>query len=151
MASLKLTCFAVVASLSVSLIGASPANALERLSGTWLTEDKSAQVLFQACGSSDCGQIVWLRDPIDKETGKPLLDKFNPDANLKGRPLIGVTVATALKLSNGSKSEVGLYNPLDGNAYSGKLQRLAADRVQIEVCVLSGLVCSTEVWTQVAP
>jgi hypothetical protein len=64
------------------------------LQGTWLTEDGSARIRFEQCASAPCGRIVWLREPNDPETGKPVLDKRNPDPALRSRRLLGVVIFT---------------------------------------------------------
>jgi uncharacterized protein (DUF2147 family) len=42
-----------------------------------------------------------------------------------------------------------LYNPLDGNSYSGSFQMLGSGRMQLEGCALAGLLCQTEIWARV--
>jgi uncharacterized protein (DUF2147 family) len=143
----KLACLLVLA----NLLGAPSAWAQQRLTGIWLTEDKSSHVAFQPCGGEDCGQIVWLREPTDPETGKPWRDKFNPDDALKRRPLLGLAMLTSLKPSGDGQWNGDLYNPLDGMTYTGRLQNLGPDRLQLKGCALAGLLCQTETWTRVVP
>jgi uncharacterized protein (DUF2147 family) len=147
MSNIKLAC-AVVVSV---FVGTSAVAAQQRLTGTWLTEDKSSHIQFLACGTNDCGQIVWFQDPNDPETGKPWRDKFNPDDAQKRRPLLGLAMITGLKLSGENQWQGNLYNPLDGKTYAGRFQIVSADRLQLKGCVLAGLICQTEVWTRVVP
>jgi uncharacterized protein (DUF2147 family) len=147
MSTPKLALAVIAANLFVApAVGAEP-----RLTGTWLTEDKSSHVVFQPCDLDDCGQVVWLREPTDPETGKPWRDKFNPDEPLRRRPLVGLSMITGLKPVGESRWEGRLYNPLDGQTYTGRLAILGPDRLQLKGCALAGLICSTEVWTRVAP
>lgn len=127
----------------------SPATAGERLTGTWLTEDGSTRVTFKSCGGADCGQIVWLREPIDPATGKAWEDKLNPDEALKRQPLIGLPMISELKEVSPGAWTASLYNPLDGNTYSGKLQMLDAARLQLKGCAFAGIICQTETWAKV--
>ncbi len=55
----------------VTLAFAFPCQAESPL-GVWLTKDKDAHVRIAECGGSLCGTIVWLKDPIDDGTGRPL-------------------------------------------------------------------------------
>lgn len=126
-----------------------PASAGERLTGTWLTEDGSTHVAFAPCGALDCGQIVWLREPTDPETGKAWRDKLNLDETLKQRPLIGLSMVTGLQEEGAGAWAGTLYNPLDGNSYSGSFQMLGSGRLQLKGCALAGLLCQTETWERV--
>lgn len=145
----KLTFVAAVATLTVTLPGYAAAE--ERLTGTWLTEDKSSHVVFQPCGANDCGKIVWLHEPIDPESGQAWKDKFNPDDALKRRPLIELTMVADLKPAGPSRWEGALYNPLDGKMYAGSFQNIGPDKLKLKGCAFAGLVCQTEIWTRVRP
>ena len=134
-----------------NVLGVPSTWAQQRLTGVWLTEDTSSHVAFQPCGQIDCGQIVWLREPLDSETTKPWRDKLNPDDALKRRPLLGLVMLTGLKPGGDGWWNGDLYNPLDGKTYNGRLQYLGPNRLQIRGCALAGLFCQTEVWTRVAP
>ncbi|MBY6242912.1 DUF2147 domain-containing protein [Methylosinus sp. Sm6] len=135
--------------VAASAVFAEPASAGERLTGTWLTEDGSTQVAFTPCGNLDCGQIVWLREPIDPETGSAWRDKHNPDESLKGRPLVGLTMVLDLRATTPGTWGGTLYNPLDGNSYSGRFQMLDFSKMQLKGCALAGLLCQTETWARV--
>jgi uncharacterized protein (DUF2147 family) len=143
----KLACMFVVA----NVLGATSAWAENPLTGVWLTGDKSSHVAFQSCGEEDCGKIIWLREPADPETGKPWRDKLNPDEKLKQRPLLGIAIVSGLKSAGDGQWSGDLYNPLDGRTYTGRLQTLGSDQLQLKGCVLAGLICQTEVWVRVVP
>lgn len=123
--------------------------AQERLGGTWLTEDGSTRVTFRPCGNADCGEIVWLREPVDPETGKDWRDKLNPDDALRRRPLVGLTMISDLKETGQGAWAGALYNPLDGQTYAGRLRILNPGRLELEGCALAGLFCQTETWARV--
>lgn len=131
------------------MLAALPVHAEQRLTGTWLTQDKTSNVRFQPCGAEDCGQIVWLRDPVDPETKAPWRDKHNSDAAKSQRPLMGLNIVTSLHSVGDGQWNGMLYNPLDGNSYSGSLRIVAADRLELSGCALFGLLCQTETWTLV--
>jgi hypothetical protein len=147
MSATKLACLFVIA----NVLGVTSASAEQRLTGVWLTEDKSSHVAFQPCGLEDCGKIVWLREPLDPETGKLWRDKSNPVDALKRRPLLGLAILTGLKSAGDGHWNGDLYNPLDGKTYTGRLQILGSDRLQLKGCTLAGLLCQSEMWTRVVP
>lgn len=142
---------AVLFALSVAISSgfSVPARADERLSGTWLTGDGSTRVAFKPCGSADCGEIVWLREPIDPDTGKPWADKFNPDEKLKRKSLVGLAMVTGVIAKAPSAWAGTLYNPLDGNSYTGDFVMLSTDKLRLKGCALAGLICQTEIWMRV--
>jgi len=51
-----------------------PANATEP-TGTWFTQNADARIRVTRCGNDMCGTIVWLKDAIDAETGKPQVQR----------------------------------------------------------------------------
>lgn len=124
------------------------ASAGERLSGTWLTGDGSTRVAFKPCDSGDCGQIVWLREPTDPQTGTTWLDKHNSDETLKHRPLVGLTIVTGVREQGPGAWTGTLYNPLDGNSYSGNFRMLDPQKIELKGCALAGLFCQTETWVR---
>jgi uncharacterized protein (DUF2147 family) len=129
----------VLAALSQSSAG---------LEGTWLTADGSSKIHFEACGAASCGRLVWLRDPIDPMTGKPLLDKNNPDPAQRGRRLLGIVVFTEVLLSRPGEWSAKAYNAEDSNQYAVTLTMRSPDQLALRGCGLGGLICQTEVWTR---
>jgi gliding motility associated protien GldN len=65
--------------------------------GKWYTENnKSVVEVYQENGHF-YGKMIELKTPIDPDTGKPKLDKENPDAKLQKRPLLGLIIMDGLK------------------------------------------------------
>jgi uncharacterized protein (DUF2147 family) len=142
--------FVSTATLLVLALSPLPA-AAQALSGTWLTQDGSSRVEFKPCGMATCGRIVWLQEPMDAETHKPLVDKFNPDDALKSRPLLGVPIVEQVTPTGDQTFSAKLYNPEDGNSYSGAITLAGPDQMQLKGCALAGLVCQSETWTRAKP
>src|SRR5262245_34410241 len=83
-----------VAALVIALVlaaGASDAIAADP-TGTWLTEAGEAKIRVTRCGKNLCGTIVWLKEPIDPNTGKPHVDDKNPNPKLQKRKIIGLRI-----------------------------------------------------------
>ena len=133
------------------VMAAKPSPAGDRLSGTWLTENRDSHVQFQPCESFDCGRIVWLENEIDPETGKAWTDKFNPDAILKSKPLKGLVFISGLKNVTPGYWEGDLYNPRDGRTYSSSFRQQGPDQLELKGCALFGMICQSELWTRVTP
>jgi len=123
-----------------------PARAADPV-GIWLTDEDDARVQVYRCGEALCGTILSLKEPNDPETGKPKLDKFNKDATLRGRPVVGIELITGLKPKGAADQwEGSLYNPEDGNTYIGILTVESLLKLKLQGCVLGGLICKWETW-----
>ena len=134
--------------IATSLFASTTSVRAQSLVGTWLTQDGSSRVQFRSCAQNQCGYIVWLREPVDPETGKARQDKFNSNESLKSRPLVGLLMITDIAATTAGAWEATLYNPRDGNSYKGQLTDLGGGRLQLKGCALLGLICKTEVWTR---
>jgi uncharacterized protein (DUF2147 family) len=141
--TIKLALCAVAA-----LAAASPAVAADP-NGTWLTEPGTSRIRIADCGGALCGTIVWLRDPIDPETQKQRLDKFNADASRRTRPLMGTTIVIGMKPAGAEKWSGQVYNAEDGKTYTGSITMQGANALKLEGCALGGFLCKGQTWTRV--
>lgn len=141
----------IILTLPFLTMASQPTLAADRLSGKWLTEKRDSHVEFHPCNSFDCGEIVWLEEDTDPETGKAWTDKFNPDETLKSRPLRGLVFISDLKAVAPGYWEGNLYNPRDGRIYVGRLQQQGPDKLELKGCAFFGLICQSEFWTKVSP
>jgi len=140
--------FAPLAALAFVLSAAaasSPAFAGDP-AGLWLTEDGDAKVRIAACGAAICGTIAWLKDPNDKETGKPKLDKNNANTAQRTRPIIGVPIVLSMKPDGNDKWSGQIYNAEDGKTYSGSLTLASANSIKLQGCVAS-IFSKTKSWS----
>jgi uncharacterized protein (DUF2147 family) len=139
------------AALCFSVIGmaaAMPAFAADP-TGTWYTESRDAQVRIANCGGALCGTLVWLQEPNDPASGRPKMDKNNPDPNRQGHPLIGTQIMLGLRPSGTPEQWSGdLYNADDGRTYSGSFTLTGASTAELKGCVLGGLICKAQTWTR---
>ncbi len=136
------------AAIGLALVGIAPALAADPF-GTWLTEDKKGKVHIVNCGGALCGNLIWLREPIDPDTNKPKLDKHNVDASKQGRPLLGIPIVLNMKPSGTPEKWDGqVYNAEDGSTYSGSFAMTGASTAQLKGCVLGGLICKAQTWTR---
>jgi uncharacterized protein (DUF2147 family) len=128
------------------------ADAATTLDGRWLTQDTRAVVEVGPCGAAECGKIVWVKDPINPETGKPRRDKNNPDTALQRRPIMGLaTLYNIVPNVEGNWNAVS-YDPRNGEEHEITI-RLAENgsKIVLRGCALGGLICESEVWTAAPP
>ncbi len=115
-------------------------------SGVWLTEERDAKIRIGKCGDNYCGVIVWLERPLDPDTGKPSLDKQNPDAGKRKRPIMGLTILTGMRPNGGNKWSGPIYNSDDGNTYDGHISVANPTALKVEGCLFN--VCQAQSWTR---
>lgn len=120
--------------------------------GIWLNEDKDAHVQIENVNDVFVGKIVWLKFPIDDETGKPKLDKKNPDEKLKKRPTMGLTLLSDFKFDGGDEWEGGqIYDPKSGKTYDCYMTFTDNTKKTLKVRGYIGvsLIGKTTYWTKV--
>jgi len=139
---IKYLCAAVIGLLALSSTAyAAPAE------GTWLSQDGATKVRLSDCGGKLCGTVVWLHEPVDRDTGKPKTDKLNPDPAKRTRPMIGLQVAGGLAPDGPNKWSGRIYNADDGKTYQASFQVESERTAKVQGCVLSVL-CKSHTWTR---
>jgi uncharacterized protein (DUF2147 family) len=140
---------AIVFLLALSLKITAQKNQIEK---SWFDEGKSSKVqIYPGNDGKFYGKIVWLKDPIDKATGKPQTDVENPDPKLRNRPVMNMVILTGFiadptdrNVYTGGK----IYDPDSGKTYCGKITFKGS------TLDLRGYLCSfsifgkTETWTE---
>jgi uncharacterized protein (DUF2147 family) len=139
--------FGFIILILTTLFGA-PAQAQEggQPGGVWLTQAGDAKVKVSGCGGGICGVIVWLREPIDPETGKPAIDDKNPNPALAKRPMIGLPLFRGMRPAGPNKWTGQIYNADDGKTYASSVSVMGPDSLRVEGCV--GALCGGETWTR---
>lgn len=141
---MRLPAAAVGLAAAVALSG--PARALD-VGGVWEVEDGDVHVQIWPCGESLCGDIVWLKAPLDRG-GRPQLDAVNEDRRLRDRPLMGVELLEGFRRTATNRWEGGrIYNPKDGQTYRVDVEVLSADTLKVRGCQL--VFCGEEFWRRV--
>ncbi len=115
-------------------------------SGIWLTAEQDAKIQIAKCGNSYCGTIVWLARPLDPDTGKPSLDKQNPDASKRKRPIMGLAILTGMHPTAPNKWSGPIYNAEDGNNYDGHISVAGPATLKVEGCLFN--ICQAQNWTR---
>ncbi|MBF9235271.1 DUF2147 domain-containing protein [Microvirga alba] len=121
----------VSAIVVVNLSGPSLAAELADIRGVWLVDDGESAVEITACGAARCGRVIWLKDGND-EDGRPLLDRHNPDANLRSHPVCGLQIIGGLKPQlDGSWDQGRIYDPEEGKTYDLEIRSAGPDVLKV--------------------
>jgi len=131
---------AAIVTASTAAIAADP-------NGVWLSADGRVKVRVTDCRAALCGTVVWLKEPIDPQTGHPRTDKLNPDFNKRGRPMLGLQVVHGLQPRGDNKWSGPIYNADEGRTYSINLTLISPTKAELEGCLL-GVICKGEMWTR---
>lgn len=114
--------------------------------GLWYDDTDQGAVELVQCGERLCGNIVWLRLPVD-HTGRPLTDALNTDARKRKRPICGLPVIGDLKRQPGGSWDEGwIYDPKQGRQFDVALRLQSADRLQVTGYLGIKLISETFVW-----
>ena len=137
----------IIAALAVTAVVTTSTKALADPRGTWLTAEGDAHIRVAPCGSDTyCGSVVWLRSPLDRETGRPLLDHHNPDASKRRRPIVGTRILLSMR-GDGRRWAGHIYNSADGNTYEGNISVANSSVLRVEGCLIG--FCQSQNWTRV--
>lgn len=110
--------------------------------GLWSrTNDQGeTHIKIEPAGTKFTGTIDWMENPRN--------DTQNPNPDLRNRPLVGVQIFEDMTQVSGTKWEGSLYNPEDGNTYSGSLEVINQDELKLQGCVFI-IFCQSDTWTRV--
>ncbi len=124
--------------------------------GKWWNEEKDAQVEIYSCEGKYCGKIAMLKEPNYPANdpkgmaGKPKIDRENPEADKRERPLLGMNLVWGFTRAGENVWEGGfIYNPREGKTYKCKLTLENPDRLKVRGFIGISLIGKTNTWTRV--
>jgi uncharacterized protein (DUF2147 family) len=120
--------------------------------GVWLNEDEDAHIKITNNGGKYFGEIIWLKEPIDEETGKPKLDDENEDESLRTRPVLGLMLLTNFEFDGKDEWEDGkIYDPKNGKTYSCYIEFKdeTQDLLKVRGYIGFSMIGRTTYWTRV--
>jgi uncharacterized protein (DUF2147 family) len=121
----------------------------DALIGVWKTGEGTAMVRIYKNGDKYQGKIVWLKEPIDPETGKPKLDKNQEDPSLKSRALLGLINIWGFKYTTSNTWEEGsIYDPKNGNTYSCTIKMINPNTLEVRGYIGVSLIGRTDTWAR---
>lgn len=110
---------------------ASLAGPMPKEAGVWFDDTGKGAVKIEPCGGKLCGRIVWLKDLVN-DKGEPLIDRHNPDASMKSRPICGLQILGQLDaLPEGGFDNGWIYDPKEGKSYSLALALSGPDELSV--------------------
>ena len=118
--------------------------------GFWLIENQRSVVEIVPCGDRACGNIVWMKEPLD-DGGQPKSDGQNSDGKLRGQPLCGLELIAGFRnASPGAWSGGSIYNPKEGQTYSASIMLQDDGTLKLRGYVLLPLFGKSQIWTREA-
>jgi uncharacterized protein (DUF2147 family) len=115
---MKKTIITFCALLMVVMAASSFKAPKDQIEKIWYNKDKTSKIqIYLAKDGAYYGKILWLKEPNDKETGKPRTDKENPDKSLHDTPLLGLLIMKSFKKSTDKPDEYTdgtIYDPKNG-------------------------------------
>lgn len=155
-----LTAFCLGFSMVVLMGAAGQAQPLMPIEGIWRTA-LASEVTIAPCPDGYCGHISKIVIPEGMLTGaeaeaasamrpEDFYDERNKDPALRSRPMLGLQILTLRPGKQPHIFDGEIYNPEDGNTYSGYLEMLGPDLVRLNGCVLFNVICRGEDWARVA-
>lgn len=131
----------------LTLVLAAPA--LAGPSGLWNTENGDAQVEVAPCGQKLCGELVWLKEPLD-EQGRAKLDRNNPDESLQGQPIVGLQIVWDMEPKGDGKVWEGghVYDPESGKTYRARITLKGDNELDLRGYIGRPMFGRTSTWTR---
>ena len=117
--------------------------------GVWLNEDKDAHIYVHKEDGKYHGKIIWLKNPIDEDTGQPKLDKENPDEKKQHLPIIGSLILKDFVYDDGEWEDGSIYDPKNGKTYDCYIEMEDKDKLKIRGYIGISWIGRTTYWTRV--
>jgi uncharacterized protein (DUF2147 family) len=95
-------------------------NNQDAIIGTWETDAKDAKMEIFKSGDYYYGKLLWGNKVVEADSKTSKKDTKNPDAKLRDRNIIGITILTGLKFEDGKYQDGKIYDPPSGKTYDCK-------------------------------
>lgn len=107
-------------------------NKTDDIIGKWFTENNDAKIEIYKIGNKYYGRIIQLKEPIDKETGKPKTDKHNPDASQRSKPLLNMILVSGFEFDGKAEWNNGtIYDAKSGKTYNCYINLESKDKMKV--------------------
>ena len=123
-----------------ALLLAVPVHAAPPLAGTWRNPQGSVEIAMEPCGRRLCGTVVWANG------------RAQDDAAAGGTErLVGTQLFRELVADGQGRWQGDVFVPDLGRTVSGTMMLVDAQTLQVDGCVIPGLICQTQLWTRTRP
>ncbi len=120
------------------------------LIGVWEPSHGKGRVKIEKIGDKYFGKVVWIKEPIDPETGEKKLDKNNPDETLRKRKRLGLRVLQDFVANGDGYWDSGtIYDPETGTTYNCKITMKNKNTLDIRGFVGVSVFGRTDTWKRV--
>lgn len=117
--------------------------------GVWKTGEGNAMVRIYKNGEKYQGKVVWLKEPIDPETGKPKQDKNHPDESNRTRPVLGMINIWGFSYKDKNLWDDGnIYDPKNGSTYSCTIKMINPNTLEVRGYIGVSIIGRTDNWTR---
>jgi uncharacterized protein (DUF2147 family) len=139
---------AVLASAAIGLtFGVWAQEPQQQILGRWLSESRRGVIDIYRCEDKLCGKLVWMIEPM--RNGAPALDRNNPTAELRKRPLCGVMMLGDFRrLEERRWGDGWIYDPDSGKTYSATMSLESPSVLKLRGYVGVPLFGETQTWTR---
>ena len=117
--------------------------------GVWKTGEGNAMVRIYKNGDKYQGKVVWLKEPVDPETGKPKQDKNHPDEANRTRPVLGLVNIWGFSFKENNLWDDGnIYDPKNGSTYSCTIKMINPNTLEVRGYIGVSIIGRTDTWTR---
>lgn len=147
---MKKAIFVFLFALLVSpFISSSSSNEADKIVGTWLVGSGKAHIQIYKYSDKYAGKIVWLKEPMN-ESGKPKVDKNNPDASKRNNPLMGNVNMLGFKYTGNKTWKDGtIYDSENGKTYSCNMKLVDDNTLEVRGYIGISMIGRTDTWKKV--
>ena len=118
--------------------------------GWWLDQSGGAAILVAPCGGQICGNIEWLKTPLNPQ-GQRKTDTHNPNPALRRLLLCGLPmVGNFMPAGAGSWAGGWVYDPQGGKTYQSEMRLRPDGRLSVRGYIGIPLFGRSTVWTRPA-
>lgn len=127
----------IIIAIAAIVLTSAPASA-QAIEGRWTNYKKNVVVEVERCGGAYCGRVVQASAKAREKARK------GGTANL-----VGTQILTGLKPIGGGRFRGKAFVPKRNIHANATVQQISDDVMQVQGCVLGGLLCDKEQWTRV--
>lgn len=100
------------------IISGAFAQEAQKIAGIWWNEEKTSKIEVKDEGGQFVGTIIYII-PEKYVNGEPEKDNMNPDAKLRSRSRLGISILSGLKYNSSEKQWLDgrIYDPKNGKTY----------------------------------
>lgn len=117
----------------------------DKISGIWLSEDKTGKIDVYKSGGKYFGKLVWGKTMYEPDGTTSRKDIKNKDEKLRSRDLKGLIILYDFTYHNGAWDGGQIYDPYSGKTYSCTL-KLKEGKLNIRGYIGVSLFGRTSVW-----